>query len=201
MKKPVLAVIALAAATLMTGTAFAQAKEGPWMVRVRAVNVQSVNEDSTGLGLAVNNKTIPEVDISYFLNKNVAVELILTVPQQHNLSSNGADIGTLKQLPPTLLAQYHFDLPGYKPYVGAGINFTRFSNVELLPSYSGVDTDRNSFGAAIQVGVDIPLSGNMYLNFDVKKVYMGTDIYAGTTNLGTFKIDPVLASVGLGWRF
>mgnify|MGYP006166476513 CR=1 FL=1 len=31
--------------------------------------------------LSVNNKTIPEVDISYFINKNVAVELILTVPQ------------------------------------------------------------------------------------------------------------------------
>ncbi len=43
---------------------------------------------------------------------------------------NGAKIGTLKHLPPTLLAQYHFtNLGAFKPYVGAGINYTRFSSV------------------------------------------------------------------------
>ncbi|MBV5345772.1 MAG: OmpW family protein, partial [Rhodoferax sp.] len=78
MKKQVLTALVLAS-TLVAGNTFAQAKEGPWMVRVRAVNLTSANTDNTGLGLSVNNKTIPELDISYFVNKNVAVELILTV--------------------------------------------------------------------------------------------------------------------------
>ena len=200
MKKQVLTALVLAS-TLVAGNTFAQAKEGPWMVRVRAVNLTSANTDNTGLGLSVNNKTIPELDISYFINKNVAVELILTVPQEHTLNSTvvGGDIGTLSQLPPTLLVQYHFDMPGYKPYVGAGINYTKFSSVNL--TVPGADIDRDSFGAALQVGVDIPLSGNMYLNFDLKKVYIGTDVSIAGVNQGSFKVDPVLFGMGVGWRF
>lgn len=200
MKKQLLCA-AVAVAGLMTSNAFAQAAEGPWMVRVRAVHLDSVNKDSTGLGLSVNNKTMPELDISYFLSPNVAVELILTVPQKHELSSSvlGGQIGTLKHLPPTLLAQYHFTgNSGFKPYVGAGINYTRFSSVNLP---AGVDIDRNSFGAAVQVGVDIPLSGNMYLNFDLKKVYLGTDVTVAGLDAGSFKVNPLLVGVGLGWRF
>ena len=198
MKKNLLAVAVLCALT--SGAAFAQQAESPWLVRVRAVHLDSANKDSTGLGLSVNNKTIPEVDISYFFNKNVAAELILTVPQKHDLSSSvlGGRIGSLKHLPPSLLLQYHFDAPGFKPYVGAGVNYTRFSNVNLP---AGVDIDRNSWGGALQVGVDIPLSKNLYLNFDVKKVYIKTDVFAGGAKAGTFKVDPVLVGVGLGWRF
>ena len=198
MKKNLLAVAVLCALT--SGAAFAQQAESPWLVRVRAVHLDSANKDSTGLGLSVNNKTIPEVDISYFFNKNVAAELILTVPQKHDLSSSvlGGRIGSLKHLPPSLLLQYHFDAPGFKPYVGAGVNYTRFSNVNLP---AGVDIDRNSCGGALQVGVDIPLSKNLYLNFDVKKVYIKTDVFAGGAKQGTFKVDPVLVGVGLGWRF
>ena len=200
MKKQLLCA-AVAVAGLMTSNAFAQAAEGPWMVRVRAVHLDSANKDSTGLGLSVNNKTIPELDISYFLSPNMAVELILTVPQKHTLSSSalGGPIGTLKHLPPTLLAQYHFTgNSGFKPYVGAGINYTRFSSVNLP---AGVDIDRNSYGAALQVGVDMPLSGNMYLNFDVKKVYISTDVTVAGADVGSFKINPLLVGVGLGWRF
>ena len=196
MKKNLLAVAVLCALT--SGAAFAQQAESPWLVRVRAVHLDSANKDSTGLGLSVNNKTIPEVDISYFFNKNVAAELILTVPQKHDLRANGTNIGSLKHLPPSLLLQYHFDAPGFKPYVGAGVNYTRFSNVNLP---AGVDIDRNSWGGALQVGVDIPLSKNLYLNFDVKKVYIKTDVFAGGAKAGTFKVDPVLVGVGLGWRF
>lgn len=196
MKKNLLAAAVLC--TLVSGAAFAQQAEGPWLVRVRAVHLDSANGDSTGLGLSVNNKTIPELDVSYFFTKNIAAELILTVPQKHTLSSNGTAIGSLKHLPPTLLAQYHFDAPGFKPYVGAGVNFTRFSSVNLP---AGVDIERNSWGPALQVGVDIPLTKNLSLNFDVKKVYIRTDVSAGGAKIGTFKVDPVLAGVGLGWRF
>ncbi len=197
MKKHVLAVTALCA--LVSGASFAQQAEGPWMVRARAVNLASDNGDSTGLGLSVNDKVIPEVDISYFLNKNVAVELILTVPQKHTLYAGSAAIGTLRHLPPTLTAQYHFtNFNGFKPYVGAGVNYTRFSSVNLP---AGVDIDRNSFGLALQAGVDIPVSKNMYLNVDVKKAFIRTDVSSSGTKVGTFKVDPVLVGVGLGWRF
>lgn len=200
MKKNLLALAVLCAMT--SGAAYAQqAGEGPWQVRVRAVHLDSANKDSTGLGLSVNNKTIPEVDISYFFTPNIAAELILTYPQKHDVraSALGGKIGTLKHLPPTLLAQYHFtNFSGFKPYVGAGVNYTRFSNVDLP---LGATVKRNSFGPALQVGVDIPLTKQLSLNFDVKKVYIRTDVDVPGVTSGKFKVDPLLVGVGLGWRF
>jgi len=197
MKKQIIAAAVLC--TLVSGAAIAQqAKEGPWTLYVRAVNFDSANGDNTGLGLTINNKTIPDVSIRYAFDQNLAAELLLTIPQKHTLKSNGTVLGTLKHLPPTLFVQYHFNANGFKPYVGAGINYTHFSSVNLSP---GVDIDRNSWGPALQAGVDIPLTGNMYLNFDVKKIYIRTDVSVSGVNKGAFKIDPALFGVGLGWRF
>lgn len=196
MKK--LTIVAAAACALLSGAAFAQA-EGPWMVRARVVNIDSANKDGTGLGLTINDKVIPEVDITYFLNKNLAAELILTVPQKHRLYSNGTEIGTLRHLPPTLTLQYHFDAAGFKPYVGAGVNYTHFSSVNILNG--AADVKRNSYGLALQAGVDIPVAKNVYVNLDLKKVYIGTDVSVGGKGVGSFKVDPVLFGVGVGYRF
>jgi len=202
MKKQLIVIAALAACGV--SAVQAQQAEGPWMVRARAVHLDMANKDSTGLGLTVNNKTIPEVDVSYFFTPNIAAELILTVPQKQTVHSSvvagGSDLGTFKHLPPTLLMQYHFTgLNGYKPYVGAGINYTDISKVNLL---SGSATlDGHSWGGALQAGVDIPLDKNWSVNFDVKKVYLKTDVYVEGANQGTLKLDPVLVGVGLGYRF
>jgi len=64
-----------------------------------------------------------------------------------------------------------------------------------------VSIDSSSYGAALEVGVDVPLSGNMYFNFDVKKVLISTNVNAGGNSLGTLRVDPLLVGVGLGWRF
>jgi len=190
------------AVLVAAGTALpcaAQSQETPWLVRVRAVNLDSANKDSTGLDLSINNKVIPELDISYFFTPQWSAELVLTYPQKQTVSAGNAEIGTLKHLPPTLTAQYHFTgLSGFVPYVGAGVNYTHFSNVNLP---AGVDVKRNSYGLAAQVGVDVPLTKNLSLNVDVKKVQIRTDVSAGGATLGTFKIDPLLVGVGLGWRF
>ena len=71
-----LIVAAVAAACLPFATAQAQ-DSGSWIVRGRVLNLDSANKDNTGLDLSVNNKTFPEVDITYFLNTNVALELVL----------------------------------------------------------------------------------------------------------------------------
>jgi outer membrane protein len=186
-----------------SGAALAQ-DSGNWLVRARALHLDSANKDSTGLNLSVNNKTFPEFDISYFFTPNFAAELVLTYPQKHDLRSNGAKIGTLKHLPPTLLGQYHFTgLGGFRPYLGAGVNYTIFSDVQFNPAVVAALQPRikkHSVGLALQVGVDVPVGGWL-LNVDLKKVKLETDVYAGANKAGTFKVDPVLFSVGLGKRF
>ena len=48
------------------------------------------------------------------------------------------------------------------------------------------------------MGFDYALDKNWSINFDVKKVYIDTNVSGG---IGKFKVDPVLVGVGLGYRF
>lgn len=197
--------IVFALAALSAGSAFAQAVDtGNWLVRGRALYLDSANKDSTGLNLSVNNKTFPEVDITYFFTPNLAAELVLTYPQKHDIRSGGTVIGELKHLPPSLLAQYHFTgLGGFRPYVGAGLNATFLSGVKFTPAVQAAlnpSLEDRSLGLALQLGVDVPVGGWL-LNIDVKTVKMEFDVFAGANKAGTFKVDPTLFSLGLGKRF
>jgi outer membrane protein len=205
-KASALGAVALALASLTSPSAQAAGQDtGSWLVRGRVLHLKSANGDTTGLGLSINDKTFPEVDISYFLTPNVATELILTYPQKHTLYSKGAEIGSLKHLPPTLLLQYHVTgLAGFRPYAGLGLNFTNFSDVQFTPAVVTAlkpNVKRTSYGLAVQLGVDVPLGGGWLLNLDVKKAKLATDVYSGTSTAGKFTVDPVLFSIGAGLRF
>ncbi len=194
----------VAAVVLAVVSSATQAEEGNWMVRVRAVNLDPANKADPigGVGASdrihVSDKVIPEVDFSYFFTKNIAAELILTVPQRHDVLLDGGKIGTFKHLPPTLTLQYHF-LPDaqFRPYIGAGINYTRISSVNL----PGLDLENDSWGGALQAGFDVKLAKNVFLNLDVKKIYISSDVLAGGSKISKVNVDPLAVGIGIGWRF
>ena len=196
--------IALAVLAL-TGAAAQAQDSGDWIVRARALYMDPANKDSTGLDLNVNEKLFPEVDISYFFTPNIAAELILTYPQKHDIRSGGTKIGSLKHLPPTLTAQYHFTgLTGWRPYLGAGLNYTRLMSVKFDDAVDAAlepSVKKNSFGWALQAGFDVPIGGGWLFNVDVKKLQIRTDVSSFGSKVGTLKVDPVLFSVGVGKRF
>ncbi|NML13631.1 OmpW/AlkL family protein [Azohydromonas caseinilytica] len=202
MFKRLIAVAAVAA----LAAPLAQAQDtGDWIVRARALHLDSRNKDTTGLDLSVNNKWFPEVDITYFFTPNLAAELVLTYPQKHDVRAGGTDIGTLKHLPPTLSLQYHFTgLQGFRPYVGAGINYTRFSSEKFSPAVEAALQPRvksSSWGLAFGAGVDVQVGGGWLLNVDVKKAHIHADITSFGADAGTLKVDPTLFSIGVGKRF
>ena len=170
-----------------------------WMMRVRAINIApDVSTSPTVAGLDVSNEWTPEVDFTYFVTPNIGVELILAT-QRHEVTLGSTSLGKLSHLPPTLLLQYHFQpTPSIKPYVGAGVNYTRFYNVDLAP---GLSVDKNSFGGALQAGVDIAVTKNGYINLDVKKIWIDTDVKSGGVKLTNLEINPVVWGIGYGFRF
>lgn len=215
MQKRVLGAMA-ASALFASSSVFAEA--GDWMARIRAVHVGWAQESGSVAALAVpvngiqlEKKIVPEVDIAYFLARNLAVELILTYPQKHMVrvtqSAAGAfDAGSLKELPPALTLQYHFAPDAqFRPYVGAGFNYTTFSGVDLAPlnAVSGgvASIDRTNFGGVLQAGFDVKVGTNSYINFDVKKVYIQTDLALNGAKLSTIKGDPLLVGIGYGFKF
>lgn len=195
--------IVVAALIGMSLTSAASAQDsGLWLVRVRGANFSPSNVDSTGLGLSIQKKSYAELDVSYFLSPTDAIELSLAAPQSQTMHSvsDAADIGQFKQWPITLTGQHHFaGLQGVRPYVGAGINYTRFSSVTL---YEGAVTmQRNSFGPVLQLGLDVPIAQGWLANVDVKKIWIKSDLIGGGATIGNFKIDPLVVSVGVGRRF
>ena len=213
MLKQTLAVTAGAAAMTLLPVASAMASnvDDPWLIRLRGISVMP-DEGATitpiGGDVDIENQIVPELDISYFFTENFALELILaTTP--HDVAAEATalgdvDLGDVWLLPPTLTAQYHFNPRGdFRPYVGAGINYTIFYNEDEGPVASAIDYS-NEFGFALQAGVDVPLNDTWFFNVDVKKVWLGTDVgiqAAGTTVNADVDIDPLIVGVGVGRRF
>lgn len=209
MKKTTISKLALGLLVALSFNAIAQ--ENPWMVRVRATNLNWENGQSTatiqagGSGLDVNakDKTIPEIDITYFFSKNIAAELVLTYPQRVDVRSYSTSLGTVTALPPTLLAQYHFTQFGpLKPYVGAGINYTRFGS-RNLGSSNQYSVEKSSVGYAAQIGADYMLTKNWGINLDVKYLQIETDVIvnASGASAGVLKLSPIATSVGVTYKF
>ncbi|QFZ86989.1 outer membrane beta-barrel protein [Variovorax paradoxus] len=211
---PVCIAALLAATTALPATA--QETQGNWLVRARAVYLKPANHSAPVADLSIpadaitiNSKTIPELDITYFFTPNIAAELVLTVPQKQTVTvqqsalGGPVDIGTFKHLPPSLMLQYHF-MPTAKirPYVGAGLNYTRLSSVNLqVPTVGRLQLQNESFGFAMGAGVDIEVAKNTYLNLDVKKLRIRSAVNMNGVQLSTVKVDPWLFGVGIGYRF
>ncbi|MBI5924517.1 MAG: OmpW family protein [Aquabacterium sp.] len=207
----------LIAAAALACAAAAPAFAGDFMVRARVLSLEPANQSTEISALSVpadaitvNSKYIWEIDASYFVTENVALELIATTPQKQTISLAGTKIGTLRHLPPTLTAQWHFAPanPVVRPYVGFGVNYTHFSAVNLdagpvLGSSTPLDIKRHSWGTAIQIGADFPITKQLSFNVDFKKIDIRTDVKVKATGeyLSTVKVDPILFGVGIGYRF
>ncbi|MGM8062491.1 OmpW/AlkL family protein [Vogesella indigofera] len=193
------------AAILASLSAGAFAAQGDIIARLRIANVNpqtSVNDTLQALNVDVKDDTIPELDFTYMLTNNIGAELILGT-SKHDITAGGAKIGSVKVLPPTLTLQYHFNPEGqFRPYAGAGINYTRFYGFKD-DSGLGLSIKKNSFGPALQVGIDMPLTKDVFLNLDMKKIWIKTKVDSSVAggNVGTLDINPLVTSVGIGMKF
>lgn len=195
---------ACVAALLALAGGNALAAEGDILIRLRALHVApdvSTTHSMSTLNAGVKQSTVPELDLAYMFTDHIGAELILGVTR-HRVTSDAGSLGKVSLLPPTLTLQYHFNPSGqFRPYAGAGINYTRFYDNKLSAGDQRVHIDRNSFGPALQLGMDIGLDDNWFLNVDVKKLWIRTDASVAGASLGTLKIDPWLVGVGIGRRF
>lgn len=225
LKRAAAALLATSALIALSATASAQEfkgkSAGDIIVRARALavipdekgNVLTDSGVDTGLDVRVDNDYIPEVDFSYFITDNIALELIAGT-SRHAVKADGrllggasteVDVGKVRLLPPTLTVQYH-PLPKshVSPYFGAGINYTLFFNEEAAGGTITSFKMDNSFGPALQAGVDVFVTDNILINFDVKKIWINSD-WKGQSALGPLKsdvdINPWVVGVGVGYRF
>ncbi|NEQ96924.1 MAG: OmpW family protein [Cyanothece sp. SIO2G6] len=208
----------LGCGSLLSNSAAAQEfkpkEAGDFLIRIRGLAVipregadLSLDDLSISGGADIDNAYVPEIDFSYFISDHIALELIAAVTI-HDVEAEGTplgdlDLGEVGLVPPTLTVQYHFR-PDRRlsPYLGTGLNYTFFFD-EADGDATDIDYD-NSFGFALQAGVDYAIADRWSLNADVKKIFLNTeaDIEAAGLNIeADIEVNPWIIGVGVGYRF
>lgn len=222
----------LAIATLALGLGAANAAtagdyNGNFMIRLQGTGVitqdkvksldLAPNTDLKALGFdaSVSNEIIPAATLTYFLTRNVALELFCCFAKHDvelkspagNLDGKVADFWIF---PPALTLQYHFDGMGaFKPYVGVGAQYIHYFNTKTADNTLGASGLKmsDSFGPTLQAGFDMQIGGGWYLNVDVKKSWLDTKAtwsnpLGGTDAINAkVDVDPLIVSAGVGYRF
>ena len=214
-RKTISAVCGGVAMALAISCSSIAAAEEDWtdgfMLRVRGIAVVPDESSSVGAGVGgsveIDDAIVPELDISYFFTENFALELILATAEHSATLKNSPVLGPSTKLgdfwilPPTLLAQYHLPMgERFKPYVGAGVNYTIVYGVDEAPGITSLDID-NGVGFALQAGVDYMLDDHWFVNADVKKLWLNVDATVNGAVPADIDVDPWIIGFGFGYRF
>ncbi|TCP95729.1 outer membrane protein [Cricetibacter osteomyelitidis] len=217
MKKTAL-VLGMAAA-LTAGMASAH-QAGDVIVRGGGIlvmaNSTSSTKTATEVKLDVNNNAQFGLTGTYMFTDNIGLELLAATPFSHKISanvpalqanSNLGDVAKVKHLPPSLYLQYYFldKDAGSRPYIGAGLNYTRFFDPESTnPAITNLKVKKHSFGPVVNAGIDIKLTDNLYLNTAMWYTHIRTnasfDALKGNHEV-KIKLDPVIFFAGLAYSF
>lgn len=210
--------VTLAAAVICLQPLLATAKQGDWLMRggVGYVDPKSdnlaINQTIAPIGLVqgeveVDEGTSATLEGTYMFQDNWGIELLATTPFSHDvaLRSGGTevDVAKIKQILPTLSLQYHFNPEGqFRPYIGAGLNYTMIFDESAGGPLSGSDVNLdNSFGLAGQIGADFALSKNWFVNATARYIDMDAQGDVDGAKVGEVQIDPWVYQLQLGYRF
>lgn len=230
MKKRTLVLgLTVAATVLSTQSVFAH-KAGDIIVRAgvatvapdensSALNIPALGGEIGGSSARVDNNSQLGITGSWMQSNSWGLGLLAATPFKHDVDAVTGDLGlgtvgagTVKHLPPTLTVQF-FPLPEdsrFQPYVGAGVNYTVFFDESVdreLESVLGkgkLDL-KDSWGLALEAGVDLDLGNNWLLNAAVWYLDIDTDAKfrfdSGVTVATSVDIDPWVYALAIGYKF
>lgn len=188
-----------AGAVLMLAAAGVAAAPGDLTVRVGVAHV-SPNDDSgelsgvAGAEVGVDGATSLGISFGYMVSERLGVGVLGAWPFEHDIKGKGALAGAgtvaeAKQLPPTVTLQYHFaPQASARPFVGAGINYTRFFS-EKTRGLGGASIDLDdSWGWALEAGIDVDIADAWALSGQLWYIAIDTTAKLGG-GLGNIDVD------------
>ncbi|MCT8468884.1 outer membrane beta-barrel protein [Chromohalobacter canadensis] len=200
--------LALTAALVPATSAFAYG-QGDFYTRFGVAKV-APQSDNGDFGAPLNMKIDADDDsgfaftLGYRFHDKLGVELLAAQRFEHQVQLNGSDMASIHHLPPTLTLQY-YPLGGtdarVQPYLGAGLNYTHFSDEKLDGGELELD---DSWGGAAQLGVDLLIDDHWALNAAAWYLDIDSDATAtlgGNDYHANVDIDPIVVMGGLSYRF
>ena len=126
-------------------------------------------------------------------------------------------VGSARAWFPAVMAGYSMPrLMGVEPYVGAGLNFTKFTGNHITGSYTtafgGTSSHgnlKNSVGPIAKLGAEIPVAGRWLLDLSYTRYWIRTTaaITTNTPSVGDIerrihvRADPDVFALMVGYRF
>lgn len=161
-----------------------------------------------GADVDVGDATTVLLSYERVLRPHVGIELSLGVPPKLEAKGKGsvAFLGKVLEtrlISPTLFVNYHFGEPGAKlrPYLGAGINYTRFTRIEssIAPKVEMSD----SWGWALKAGLDVSIAPQWGVFASVTRLDVSSKVVASGATVIQTKVDfrPIVYSAGVSYRF
>lgn len=195
------AYIAIALSVGFANTAIAF-EPGDWLIRAGVTNVdpKSDNHDV----VSVDDATSASITFTYMMTDIWGLEVLAAYPFEHDITLlDGTQVGSTKQLPPTVSIQYHFrPTQKFQPYIGVGLNHTNFFSEETTGPLEGSNLDLHaSWGLAGQIGFDVLMNDSWFLNLDLRYINIESKAELDGVSLGTVKIDPWIYGAHIGYRF
>jgi outer membrane protein len=193
-------IAALVAAAALAAPALAQSA-GDMTLGFGVGYVEPKDDNGTlaGADADVDGNGRPIVTFEYFIKDNIGIEVLGAVPFEHDISLNGTGIGSTKQLPPTVSLNYHIPTGGkFTPFVGVGVNYTKFFDEESSLGDLQID---DSWGFAATLGVDYAMSEKGSARIDVRYMNISSDVTLDRVDIGEVEVDPVVVNVSYVMKF
>jgi outer membrane protein len=215
----------LVPALLLVAAAAQAQTAGSWLVRAGGTKITPnvTSDDLTAPSLAgtkasIDSSTRFSGGITYMVSDNLAIDVPLAVPFQHDISGDGAilgagKIGDVKALPVTVLAQWRFleaNAP-VRPYVGAGITYAAFYGAKSTSTLTALTGGTPSNPTTLSIdskwaptfllGASFQLKGGWFVDaaYTYTPLRTRTTLSSGQTLDAT--LNPTSLSLAIGMRF
>lgn len=215
--------VALGATLLAVPAAHAQSA-GTWFGKiglnqitpqVRSGDLSAPSLPGTRIDVKADMAAI--VTVGRMLTDQIALEFYAGLPYEHKIVGDGAiagvgRIGSVKQVSPTLFAQYRFGEAQavLRPYAGLGLTYAYFygekgdATLTGLTNPGGAPTHLSTsaaFGLSPQLGVTVQLGPKWFLDASVVKTFLHTRSKLSTGQSISTDLDPVSTNISVGYRF
>jgi len=208
----------LLVAAALAGSAFAvQAQDNVFKIGATRYDTHAKTSGIEGIGVPpcadvkVGDATTAILVYERLFGPNFGAELVMGIPPTIKVKAAGSveflnatgTVLSVENWAPTLLFNYHFFEPSatWRPYVGVGINYTKFKDVK-----SSISDDvqmGSSWGPAVQIGIDYAITKEISAFLSLAAVKVKSKVVASGPTVLTTTVDfrPTVYSAGVSYRF
>jgi outer membrane protein len=223
MKKMHFAALVATLATLASASVQAQSA-GEWLIKggVNKITPHVKSGDLSapslpGTKIDIKPATSVIATVTYMYTDNFSVEFYAGLPYEHDVVGAGAiegvgKIGSVKQVSPTVFAQYRFNQASsqFRPYVGLGLTYAYFYGekgsavLTALTNPGGSPTRMSAeaaWGLSPQLGLTVDLGDRWFLDAAVLKTFLKNSNKLSTGQSIKTTLDPISTALSIGYRF